>query len=465
MARLRQNRTTQHRHRIAVIDDDQGLVRSMTRLLSSEGHEVLSAMTPEDGVELVRQQKPHLVLLDYHLPGGTGADVVAKIRTFDKTTEVLLVTGYASNQPARKLLAELDIQGYHDKADGPERLLVLIDAALKHYRALDRVRRQKASLRHIIDATPAIVQLQSGRQVLHAALNQLVPLLQGGGDGFIATANNGLFVFDGAAEGISIHAATGQFAQASGFGTLPSEIAEVVAAGLHQDTPHWHPRGYAVVPLETRNGERGCMVVQSAGLPADSHESCAIYAHLVVQALENVILFERATIDPLTCVGTRAFGMQRLQETLGLARRTHDHTSLLFLDLDHFKQINDQNGHAAGDVTLRAVARCLVDTVRTTDVVFRYGGEEFGVVLPATNRAGAEIVAERIRAAVQHLPIPFESKSLSITTSMGVSSACPEDKRTAAELLKAADTALYRAKSEGRNRVFCEPSRDQRDVA
>lgn len=421
-------------------------------------------MTTEDGVELVRKHKPHLILLDYHLPGGTGADVVAEIRTFDTTTEVLLVTGYASNQPARRLLAELDIQGYHDKADGPERLLVLIDAALKHYRALDRVRRQKASLRHIIDSTPEIVQLQSGRQVLHAALNHLVPLLQGG-DGFIATANNGLFVFDGANEGISIHAATGQFAQAGGFGALPSEIGEVVAAGLRQDAPHWHPRGYAVVPLETRTGERGCMVVQAPGLPADSHEACAIYAHLVVQALENVILFERATIDPLTGVGTRAFGMQRFEETLGLARRTDDHTSVLFLDLDHFKEINDQHGHAAGDVTLHAVARCILETIRTTDVVFRYGGEEFAVVLPATDRAGALEVGERIRNAIENLPVPFEARCLSITTSMGVASATPNDERTTAELLEAADAALYRAKDEGRNRIFCEPSRGQRDVA
>jgi diguanylate cyclase (GGDEF)-like protein len=121
--------------------------------------------------------------------------------------------------------------------------------------------------------------------------------------------------------------------------------------------------------------------------------------------------------------------------------------SLLVVDLDHFKDINDQFGHLAGDEVLCQVANVLQDVARDGDVVARVGGEEFCVLLPNTASIGARLPAERVRAAVAILrdPVP-------LTVSVGVSS-YPEDATTARELFERADEALYEAKRRGRNRV------------
>ncbi|MFW5921118.1 MAG: diguanylate cyclase [Polyangiales bacterium] len=436
--------------RIAVVDDDADLRNSVARLLKREGHEVQLANGGEEGIELVREWQPHLLLLDYYMPNGTGADVVRNIRGFNHTVQVLLVTGYAAEQPARRLLAELDIQGYHDKGDGPERLLVLIDSALKHYRALESIDRQRRYMRHILDVAPDIGRLQPMEEVFMAALENLGALLEGT-NGLIATANNGVFVTDGAVERMSVRAAMGRFQANVPVSQLPREMVEAVEQGMAASCPH--QRGsFVAIPLRARDGERGCMVVEGGILRDDAVEACELYGRQVVQAIENVGLYEKATVDPLTLVQRREAGLERVEATLRLASRMSSPTSALLVDLDHFKRLNDTYGHAAGDLVLRRAAHAISDSCRTSDVVFRYGGEEFGLALPATDAAGASVVAERIRAAIASLEVAFEGHTLRVTASIGAAEAAPGEVDPLA-VLRRADSALYRAKDEGRNRA------------
>jgi two-component system, cell cycle response regulator len=340
------------KHRIAIVDDDPIVVMVSEAMLVEDGYEVRSAESLSTAVELVREWKPHLVLLDYYLADDTAPGVVARIRSFDTLVQVILVTGFAAKQPARQLLAQLDIQGYHDKADSPHRLLVLVEAALKHYLALERADRQRRYLRHILNVSPQILRLQPVPELLQAALTHLGALLQGA-DGFIATTNSGLFVLDEAGSGIAIHAAVGAFAGATKLADLPDTVATVAREGLTVQQPCPHDSGYVVIPLRTRGGDRGCIVIEAESLPKEALEPCEIYSQQIVQALENVLLYERATVDQLTHVYTRDFGVRRLQETLRLGSRTADVTSAIMIDIDRFKRINDTFGHAAGDVALR----------------------------------------------------------------------------------------------------------------
>lgn len=289
MARLRDRRAQPTSHRIAIVDDDEALRDSTTRLLAAEGHEARHADDGEQGIELVRQWRPHLLLLDYYMPNGTGADVVRAIREFDDTVQVVLVTGYAAEQPARRLLAELDIQGYHDKGDGPERLLVLLDSALKHYRAIERVDRQRRHMRHILDVAPQIGRLQPIEGVFLTALEHVGALLDGS-EGLIATTNNGVFVMDDAVERVSVRAALGRFSANVPVSQLPPEIVEAVERGMSEDRPHQHG-SLVVIPLKARDGERGCMIVEGGTLCDDAAaEACELYGRQVVQAIENVVL-------------------------------------------------------------------------------------------------------------------------------------------------------------------------------
>jgi len=159
-----------------------------------------------------------------------------------------------------------------------------------------------------------------------------------------------------------------------------------------------------------------------------------------------------ANHDPLSgAMNARAYYLACDQLIL-LARRNLAPYAVLFVDLDHFKQINDTHGHAAGDVVLKAVAQCLIGGVRQSDVVGRIGGEEFSVFLPNTDLAGALKLAETLRQAVENLISMAAGQYIRVTASIGVT-VSPQGEQSLREAQRLADQAMYAAKSQGRNRV------------
>jgi len=164
-----------------------------------------------------------------------------------------------------------------------------------------------------------------------------------------------------------------------------------------------------------------------------------------------------ATLDELTGLHNRRFFLKRLREEVERATRYQARLSLLLLDVDHFKRVNDTYGHLVGDAVLASLAGTLRATFRRTDVAARYGGEEFCALLPETDRAGAEQVAERLRQVFAARPVDLQDGGkLSVTCSVGVAE-FGVDAADAQGLLKVADARLYRAKAGGRN---CVCSRD-----
>jgi two-component system cell cycle response regulator len=171
---------------------------------------------------------------------------------------------------------------------------------------------------------------------------------------------------------------------------------------------------------------------------------------------DNARLEALAHTDPLTQVLNRRALTLRLTSELDRARRYNSVVTLLLIDLDHFKRVNDTFGHLTGDDALREVAALLQHAVRSVDVVARYGGEEFVVVLPETAEAGAVAFAERMRERIEahEFAVPSEMGSrLRLTASIGVATFPSPRVDSAEDLFTQADAALYRAKAEGRNRV------------
>ncbi len=158
-------------------------------------------------------------------------------------------------------------------------------------------------------------------------------------------------------------------------------------------------------------------------------------------------------LDPLTGTGNRLHLEQRLAEEVSFARRHEQALGLLLLDLDHFKRVNDEHGHLVGDRVLANVGRALTDSCRTEDAVFRYGGEEFCVLVRGLDTDGLLLMAERIRRMVSTLSVDVEKGCVQVSTSIGVAELDLDAKPDAEEILLLADRALYRAKSFGRNRV------------
>lgn len=175
-------------------------------------------------------------------------------------------------------------------------------------------------------------------------------------------------------------------------------------------------------------------------------------------------LHARAQVDPLTSVGNRRAFDEALQRRCAEGSRYRRPFSLILLDVDHFKEVNDTYGHAVGDDVLMILADVLRDGVRNADQVFRYGGEEFAVLAPETELDGAMILAERLRVAFRLAT--RRSAAGRRTLSAGVAAAEGADAFDPRRLLKAADDALYRAKDAGRDRVMAaEPLPRLKDVS
>ncbi|MDB5350024.1 MAG: diguanylate cyclase protein [Planctomycetota bacterium] len=177
-----------------------------------------------------------------------------------------------------------------------------------------------------------------------------------------------------------------------------------------------------------------------------------VRAALRTKSLQDA-LEEQAHLDGLTGLGNRLALEERLLADWNLCNRRDTPISLLIADLDRFKAVNDQHGHAAGDAILQQIASVLRDSVRDGDFVARYGGEEFVVVAPDCDLGGAISMGERFRSAVGAMRTPTKSGHIVITTSVGVCSCRPMES-SPGELLGHADSALYQAKSAGRDSVW-----------
>jgi len=214
---------------------------------------------------------------------------------------------------------------------------------------------------------------------------------------------------------------------------------------------------FAVAPLVFDERMMGALEVKSNDPSRVWHENEILLlrtaADQVAVAVNHAGLFaqiqQQALTDALTgCFNRRSFEMQ-LDKELLMAKRTHQPLSLVMLDLDRFKHLNDTAGHDAGDDALRQLAECFHEELRGVDSAARFGGDEFALILPQAFVEGAQIVAERVRARIERIYIPDFGN---LTASIGIAS-FPAHARSRAELFRAADDALYAAKRGGRNRV------------
>ncbi len=171
--------------------------------------------------------------------------------------------------------------------------------------------------------------------------------------------------------------------------------------------------------------------------------------------LRNAIQFRQATLaahrDALTGVNNRSTFDASLEREISLSKRQKNDCSLLFIDIDFFKKVNDTYGHSVGDIVLKKIAETIKENTRNTDLLFRYGGEEFVAILNNSNCEAAYVIAERILESVREATINCQGEELSVSVSIGL--ACLNETDSAHSLLDRADTALYQAKDEGRDQI------------
>ncbi|MYM30196.1 diguanylate cyclase [Duganella sp. CY15W] len=251
---------------------------------------------------------------------------------------------------------------------------------------------------------------------------------------------------------------------------IPDLTQDYRTAGMALTVNAPHMRMYSSVALKSSDGHAIgtlCVLDTQPGRLSDDKRAMLVKLARQVMALIELRANERtleatvrelemlATTDELTGLHNRRSLLQRVKFEVARARRFRSPLSAVMIDLDHFKKINDEYGHAVGDQVLAAVGRLVRENVRVIDVPSRYGGEELCVLLPNTPVEGACKFAESLRLKIEALVHPLGARQLHVTASLGVGSFNHMEIDDVESLFKQADAALYRAKHGGRNRVAC----------
>jgi diguanylate cyclase (GGDEF)-like protein len=212
-----------------------------------------------------------------------------------------------------------------------------------------------------------------------------------------------------------------------------------------------------ILPMKGLEGIFGLVLFSGKVTNEAYNESEIAYLSRLIQffsvGLQNTLNHQSSITDLKTGLFNHAYFMRRLEEELFRARRCKTVTSLLLMDIDFFKRLNDTHGHLAGDAVLQELAKTLKEKLRIEDILSRFGGEEFILLLPMTIMPTALEIAERLRHAVEKLTVRYGSKCLIVTISIGCAVSGPADPLSPQEIISRADEALYKSKRNGRNRV------------
>lgn len=447
--------------RILVVDDIMANCRLLEAKLVHEYYEVAIANSGPDALATVGRWSPDVVLLDVMMPGMDGYEVCRRLKAQPGTAHIPVVMVTAlTDQVERVRGLEAGADDFLSKPVDDATLFARLRALLRMKQVLDAWRLRADTARDLgFEPPPGPSPSIAGARALlvnedRAEVEALTSVL--GADGLdVQPCTDPTEAWDQLMEGghdvmlLSLSLDGGDALR------LASRLR---AQAVTRDLP---------VVLVADAGQKS-MVLRGFDLGANDHVLRPVDPNELRARVRNQIRrkryqerlradldrsLEMAVTDPLTGLRNRRYVRRHLEGVLRNAG-----ASVLLIDVDRFKSVNDTYGHAAGDVVLRAVAERVRGHLRAADVVARYGGEEFLIVMSASPAEDAALVAERLRGAIAAEPVLADGHALNVTASVGVATA--EAGASSDDVVAAADAALYRAKKGGRNRVEAAEVRD-----
>lgn len=413
-------------------------------------------------MERLAREPFDLLVSDLQMPGMTGMDLLRLVRREHPRTDFVLVTAHASLQSAVDAL-RMGAADYLLKPVVWDEVALVLERVMLRRRLVE----ENARLRDSLETLESCRVLASCLEVGDVYSVALDLLLRSTG------ASRGAAIFQRSSaplsDGLAVRGFRDDEAQRLRRCLVHEKPVDVRAVDRIQIL-----EGGAVsealrragveaeallgVPVPGEEAERGLLVALLSG-PADAallERAGVVAAHAAV-ALRNAERYERAKerafVDDVTEVYNARYLLEAMEREIRRAERYGAELSVLFLDLDRFKLVNDRHGHLVGSQALRQLSRLLASCVRQVDTLARYGGDEFTIVLPDTGEAGAAQVAERIRRVVEETPFETgRAEPMRLTCCVGHAT-FPRHGGDRGTLLDAADKAMYRAKSLGRNRV------------
>jgi len=484
--------------RILIADDDASILQTMSWVLKEHGYDVAAAQQGSRVLGLMEERTPDLVLLDVMFPDADGYQILERIKSDDRWRDVpvLMVSSLPPEEAAVRTLG-LGASDFVKKPFRVKELLARIQAQLRMRailrsandslrtveQELSRVREEAESRRKLVDILHDVTDDLSSDEIYHLLARRVARALElthcsvilarvGERPRVVATA------FErSSARQFELELDRYPEIRAALETARPVLVEDVMTSPLYaavrqewvRDGTQVNSRSIIALPFALEPTQAGVFFLRrSVNEPpltsedvefADTVAKAAVAAVQRAQLLESTMADNRrlevlAHTDPLTAVLNRRALTERLTAEFERVKRYESTVSLLLIDIDHFKRVNDSYGHLVGDDVLTDVGRLLQGAVRSVDVVARYGGEEFVIALPETGEAGATTFAERVREMIEAHPFTYNGDSeLQLTASIGVASYPSPGMETVEDLLARADQALYRAKAEGRNRV------------
>lgn len=461
--------------RILVVDDDAE-VHAVTRLIlgkiryKGRGIELLSAHSGIEARQVMSSQSDiAVVLLDVVMEtDDAGLRLVSVIREElgNTATRIILRTGQPGQAPEEQVIVDYDINDYKAKSElTAQKLFTTVVAALRSYETIVALEKTRKGLEKILDSTSALFQVHSLQQFAAGVLTQLSAFLGCQPNGIICVQYEPDKLHDSSAhdDGLRVLASTGECAgcvtECLGYQCKHTALLDVVRQALRQQKNQLTEQ-YTVLYLDTGETRATAALLYGGLGTADENDKklLEVFTAKIAIALANALTYQKmvtaqqaATTDFLTGLDNRR---QLLRLGVPLIAGAHRHGTPLavaMLDIDHFKRINDTWGHDAGDEVLARIGQMLKTGFRSSDVVARFGGEEFCVIAPGLASQEAFALFDAFRCELSKETFEFCGETVSITISIGVSTAVVDNIDT---MIAAADAELYRAKQQGRNRVL-----------
>ena len=464
--------------RILVVDDDRFSRTFCRQILEEEDDiEVLDSASVDEGMEVIRNDEIDLVITDLVMPEKSGLDLVETLKLEKPELSVILITGHGTVESAVKAM-KMGAMDYIRKPLSPGEFKIVVRRALEKVRLTEENLELKKSIKlyNMSTRISKTIEIEELYQVIFDLMMQET----GATRGFLYVVDqehgdSNIVVSDGFDPDLNEDVEKRMFARfESELSQLdePLVLEDVSKIAIKYRSSDDPLQSLMFIPLRNKSKLVGMVVFfDTEKANAFGERDVRIASFLcehAKSAIENALLYSQAKILTITDDLTNVFNYRYLNNILDRelvrAQRLNSSMSVLFLDLDDFKKVNDTHGHLVGSKILQELAGLLKFAVRKVDAVARYGGDEYIVVLTDTNAKGAQLVAERIRKMVEDHPfLENEGFDISLTISIGVAS-YPEHGLNKVELLHLADEAMYRGKFGRKNIVYlAKPSENRTD--
>lgn len=476
--------------KIVVVDDDRTQLLALSLALERQGYIVVPLQDAEDVIAVLAREDPDLLMLDILMPKVDGLQLLRRIKADERWRDlpVLMISVLAPEEATATSLG-LGAADFIAKPFRAKELAARVEAQLRAGRILRDARLEarraaiEASVRsEMLDILHEVTTQLEPNQIYRVLANRVLHALRISRCSIVlAKPGEDMALVVVAAEKPELNNLEIRVADYPEIGRALAMNQPVLVRDVAKDPlfeaarQDWLDRGVRVathsaiaVPFGMHGEQSGVFFLRTlAGEPPLDNGDLMFAERIIgtaVGVIERAYRLEDAqsakdqyewlaTTDALTsCVNRRAL-LDRLEAELERVQRYGEALSIMMIDLDHFKRVNDSRGHLAGDEVLRQVGALLRGEVRAVDTVARYGGEEFVILLPETTQPGAVALAERIRERVAQRDFSEDASMLTVTISIGVTTVGAGEVDDPEGVLGRADAALYRAKRAGRNLV------------